>query len=56
MQHPEAISIETVAPYMLTALMDMPTRLIYLSSSMHRIGSTDLRRLAGTASNCDSKL
>jgi NAD(P)-dependent dehydrogenase (short-subunit alcohol dehydrogenase family) len=54
---PEAVTVNTVAPYMLTALMDMPAMLIYLSSSMHRTGSTDLRRLtAGTASYDDSKL
>ncbi|WP_240436352.1 SDR family NAD(P)-dependent oxidoreductase [Streptomyces sporangiiformans] len=50
-------TVNTVAPYLLTALMDKPARLIYLSSSMHRTGSTDLRRLAaGTASYDDSKL
>jgi NAD(P)-dependent dehydrogenase (short-subunit alcohol dehydrogenase family) len=54
---PEAVTVNTVAPYMLTALMDKPARLVYLSSSMHRTGSTDLRRLtAGTASYDDSKL
>ncbi|TMR11138.1 SDR family NAD(P)-dependent oxidoreductase [Nonomuraea turkmeniaca] len=57
MQSPEAITVNTVAPYVLTALMDKPARLIYLSSSMHRTGSTDLRRLAaGTAAYDDSKL
>lgn len=54
---PEVVTVNTVAPYMLTALMDKPARLIYLSSSMHRTGSTDLRRLtSGTASYDDSKL
>ena len=54
---PEAVTVNTVAPYMLTALLEKPARLIYLSSSMHRTGSTDLRRLtAGTASYDDSKL
>ncbi|XVQ14270.1 SDR family NAD(P)-dependent oxidoreductase [Spirillospora sp. CA-255316] len=57
MRSPEAIAVNTVAPYVLTALMDKPARLIYLSSSMHRSGSTDLRRLAaGTASYGDTKL
>ncbi|WP_342787018.1 SDR family NAD(P)-dependent oxidoreductase [Streptomyces cyaneus] len=57
MHSPEAITVNVVAPYMLTALMDKPARLIYLSSSMHRTGSTDLRRMAdGTASYDDSKL
>lgn len=54
---PEAVTVNTVAPYVLTALMDKPARLIYLSSSMHRTGSTDLGQLAaGTASYADSKL
>ncbi|KFG01015.1 short-chain dehydrogenase [Streptomyces scabiei] len=55
---PDEITVNTVAPYLLTALMDKPARLIYLSSSMHRTGSTDLRRLAadGTASYDDTKL
>jgi len=57
LHRPEAITVNTVAPYVLTALMAKPARLIYLSSSMHRTGSTDLRRLTdGTASYDDSKL
>lgn len=57
MRAPEAGTVNTVAPYLLTALLDKPARLIYLSSSMHRTGSTDLRRLAaGTATYDDSKL
>jgi NAD(P)-dependent dehydrogenase (short-subunit alcohol dehydrogenase family) len=57
MHSPEVTSVNIVAPYVLTALMDKPARLIYLSSSMHRTGSADLRRLtAGTASYSDSKL
>ena len=54
---PEETTVNTVAPYLLTALMDKPATLIYLSSSMHRTGSTDLGRLAaGTASYSDTKL
>ncbi|MEV4360707.1 SDR family NAD(P)-dependent oxidoreductase [Nonomuraea sp. NPDC049625] len=57
MRSPEAGIVNTVAPYMLTVLMDKPGTLIYLSSAMHRSGSTDLRRLGtGTASYSDSKL
>ncbi|MFE4684031.1 hypothetical protein ACFRNJ_24995 [Streptomyces sp. NPDC056721] len=57
MRSPDAITVNTVAPYMLTALMDKPATLIYLSSSMHRTGSTDLRRLTtGSASYDDTKL
>ena len=41
----------------LTALMSKPGRLVYLSSSMHRGGSTDRRRLTrGTATYSDTKL
>ena len=54
---PDTITVNIVAPYLLTALMDKPTRLVYLSSSMHRSGSTDLRRLtSGEASYSDTKL
>ncbi|MGW4386227.1 SDR family NAD(P)-dependent oxidoreductase [Streptomyces sp. NPDC004685] len=57
MRSPDTITVNTVAPYMLTALMDKPATLIYLSSSMHRTGSTDLRRLTpGSASYDDTKL
>lgn len=57
MQAPELVTVNTVAPYVLTALMDKPARLIHLSSSMHRTGSTDLNRMAaGAASYGDSKL
>src|SRR3712207_9479058 len=53
----EAVSVNTVAPYVLTALMTKPARLVYLSSGMHRRGSTDLDRLArGTGSYSDRKL
>ena len=53
----DGVMVNTVAPYALTALLEKPDRLIYLSSSMHRSGSQDLRRLAaGTASYSDSKL
>lgn len=53
----DAGTVNTVAPYLLTALMAKPARLVHLSSSMHRTGSTDLRRLAaGSASYSDSKL
>ncbi|WP_329228607.1 SDR family NAD(P)-dependent oxidoreductase [Streptomyces canus] len=53
----DASTVNTVAPYVLTALMTKPARLVHLSSSMHRTGSTDLRGLAaGSASYSDSKL
>ncbi|HEX4339148.1 MAG TPA: SDR family NAD(P)-dependent oxidoreductase [Polyangiaceae bacterium] len=36
-------AINVVAPYVLTALMPRPRRLVYLSSGMHRGGETDVR-------------
>lgn len=55
------LGVNVVAPYLLTALMERPDRLIYLSSSMHRSGSADLSGLdwtgaRDTASYSDSKL
>jgi NAD(P)-dependent dehydrogenase (short-subunit alcohol dehydrogenase family) len=37
--HPTIIAVNTLAPYVLTALIERPRRLVYLSSGMHR-GST----------------
>jgi NAD(P)-dependent dehydrogenase (short-subunit alcohol dehydrogenase family) len=34
--HPTTLAVNTLAPYMLTALIERPARLVYLSSSMHR--------------------
>lgn len=54
---PDAVRVNTIAPYLLTAVMIAPARLIYLSSSMHRAGSTDLTGLNSMAgSYSDSKL
>lgn len=54
---PEVVAVNVIAPFILTARMDAPARLIYLSSSMHRGGSTDLSRLTrGTATYSDTKL
>ncbi|MDA1358355.1 SDR family NAD(P)-dependent oxidoreductase [Glycomyces luteolus] len=39
---PGALQVNTVAPYLLTAAMSKPRRLIYLSSGYHLDGSTDL--------------
>ena len=41
--HAKTLAINTLAPYMLTALMDRPERLIYLSSGMHRGADGSLR-------------
>ena len=56
-------AINVLAPYLLTALIKQPKRLIYLSSGMHRGGDPDLtdlqwkrRRWNGTQAYSDSKL
>ncbi len=41
--HAQILAVNTLAPYMLTALIERPKRLIYLSSSMHRGAGTSLR-------------
>jgi NAD(P)-dependent dehydrogenase (short-subunit alcohol dehydrogenase family) len=61
MSGPHVLPVNVVAPYLLTALIDRPQRLIYLSSSMHRGGRASLTGMdwAGqrtTGSYSDSKL
>jgi NAD(P)-dependent dehydrogenase (short-subunit alcohol dehydrogenase family) len=41
--HAKTLAVNTLAPYMLTALMERPDRMIYLSSGMHRGGDGSLR-------------
>jgi NAD(P)-dependent dehydrogenase (short-subunit alcohol dehydrogenase family) len=41
--HAKVLAVNTLAPYMLTALIERPDRLIYLSSGMHRGGDDSLR-------------
>ena len=41
--HASIFAVNTLAPYMLTALIERPRRLVYLSSSMHRDGTSSLR-------------
>ena len=41
--HAKTLAVNTLAPYMLTALIERPDRLIYLSSGMHRGGNGSLR-------------
>lgn len=41
--HAKTLAVNTLAPYMLTALIERPDRLIYLSSGMHRGGGASLR-------------
>jgi NAD(P)-dependent dehydrogenase (short-subunit alcohol dehydrogenase family) len=41
--HARILAVNTLAPYLLTALIERPDRLIYLSSGMHRGGGSSLR-------------
>jgi NAD(P)-dependent dehydrogenase (short-subunit alcohol dehydrogenase family) len=55
------LPVNVVAPYLLTALIDRPQRLVYLSSGMHRGGRADLSGMdwsgrSVTGSYSDSKL
>jgi len=61
--HSKTLAVNTLAPYILTAEIERPRRLIYLSSGMHRSGSSSLRdvdwverRWDETQAYCDSKL
>lgn len=56
-------AVNVAAPYVLTALIERPKRLVYLSSSMHSGGNADLddpqwesRRWDPSQAYCDSKL
>jgi NAD(P)-dependent dehydrogenase (short-subunit alcohol dehydrogenase family) len=58
---PHVLPVNVVAPYLLTALIHRPQRLIYLSSGMHRSGRTSLTGMdwsghRTTGSYSDSKL
>lgn len=61
--HARVLAVNVLAPYMLTALIDRPSRLIYLSSGMHQSGDASLRdidwtsrRWNGVQAYSDSKL
>jgi NAD(P)-dependent dehydrogenase (short-subunit alcohol dehydrogenase family) len=43
---PHVCAINTLAPYLLTSLIQRPKRLIYLSSGLHRSGDVTLEDLA----------
>jgi NAD(P)-dependent dehydrogenase (short-subunit alcohol dehydrogenase family) len=56
-------AVNTLSPYLLTALIARPRRLVYLSSGMHRGGDTSLddltwakRRWNGSSAYSDTKL
>jgi NAD(P)-dependent dehydrogenase (short-subunit alcohol dehydrogenase family) len=55
----ELFSVNTLAPYILTCLIEKPKRLIYLSSDMHQGGQSKLERLKTNISHItysDTKL
>jgi NAD(P)-dependent dehydrogenase (short-subunit alcohol dehydrogenase family) len=61
--HPTITTVNALAPYVLTALMERPRRLVYLSSGTHRGGSGSLgdidwneRRWNSSQAYSDSKL
>jgi NAD(P)-dependent dehydrogenase (short-subunit alcohol dehydrogenase family) len=61
--HPRVVAVNVLAPYLLTALINRPARLIYLSSGMHTSGRAVLGDLGwnerpwdGVQAYCDSKL
>jgi NAD(P)-dependent dehydrogenase (short-subunit alcohol dehydrogenase family) len=43
--HAATLAVNSLAPYMLTALIERPGRLIYLSSGLHRGGESSLADL-----------
>jgi NAD(P)-dependent dehydrogenase (short-subunit alcohol dehydrogenase family) len=61
--HSTILAVNTLAPYVLTALIERPRRLVYLSSGMHRSGYASLRdidwidrRWSSAQAYSDSKL
>ena len=60
---PHVFAVNTLAPYILTALIQRPKRLVYLSSGLHQRGDASLKDLAwqhrpwqGTQAYSDTKL
>jgi len=61
--HARTLAVNVLAPYLLTAWIARPGRLVYMSSGMHRTGDSSLRDIDWTARSwdgvqayCDSKL
>ena len=52
--HARTLAVNTLAPYMLTALIEPSGRLVYLSSSMHRGGGGSLRDIDWVERRWDS--
>ena len=60
---PHVFAVNTLAPYILTALIERPKRLVYLSSGLHRNGDASLEDLTwehrawqGQQASSDTKL
>jgi NAD(P)-dependent dehydrogenase (short-subunit alcohol dehydrogenase family) len=61
--HQQVLAVNVLAPYLLTALIERPARLVYLSSGMHRGGTASVadldwerRRWDSAQAYSDSKL
>ena len=61
--HAKTLAVNVLAPYILTAMIERPRRLVYLSSGMHRSGKASVRDIDWkerpwdqTQAYCDSKL
>ena len=52
--HAKTFAVNTLAPYLLTALIERPDRLVYLSSGMHRGGEGPLDDIDWTARAWDA--
>jgi NAD(P)-dependent dehydrogenase (short-subunit alcohol dehydrogenase family) len=46
--HAKTLAVNTLAPYLLTALIDRPDRLVYLSSGLHHAAARSLRDIDWT--------
>jgi NAD(P)-dependent dehydrogenase (short-subunit alcohol dehydrogenase family) len=60
---PHVLAVNTIAPYLLTALISRPRRLVYLGSILHQKGDPSLKDLTGRErpwqgeqAYCDTKL
>jgi NAD(P)-dependent dehydrogenase (short-subunit alcohol dehydrogenase family) len=52
--HATTLAVNTLAPYILTALMERPHRLVFLSSGLHRGGEGSLRDIDWTQRSWDT--
>ncbi len=52
--HATILAVNTLAPYILTALIERPHRIVYLSSDMHHSGTSSLRDINWNARRWNS--